>query len=507
MATRTVTVLSIALLVIAGVLLYATRLGDVPAYVIHDEAQGALQAHAIATTGRDLSGRLLPLYFTEPVFPPGRDPVLIYVTALGLKILPFTEAGVRTPTALVAVLNVVLTFVVARRLFDSAAMGLMAAVLLMLTPVHFIRGRLILSPLYTIPFILAWLWTLTRFTSRPASGRLTAAALTLGFATYTYLAAVVMMPLYLVGTLALGFRRLGLPPVLKAGLAFAATLIPMLLWYVTHPERNAQIVSAYQLDSAARSPLARWVSLYWSFFDPSLLFVSGDASLINSTREAGLFPMAFAVLLPVGLVGLVRARQPLHLAIVAGFVTAPLVSIISGAVEMNRVMFAIPFAALAAANGAYTLLIARPLLLRAAGVLLLAAVPWQFANFYSGYMGGYRLASAAWLSGGAREAVRAAMARAAESAGPVYVSRDIEWVDHTWRFYATADKKSGMIDRASYVSEPPPEAASGTLFLCPTVSTPCHASATWHLDETVTSIDGSRSFHILRRMAGAEAAR
>jgi 4-amino-4-deoxy-L-arabinose transferase-like glycosyltransferase len=499
MATRTVTVLSIALLVIAGALLYATRLGEVPAYVIHDEAQGALQAHAIATTGRDLSGRLLPLYFTEPLFPPGRDPVLIYVTALGLKILPFTEAGVRTPTALVAVINVVLTFVVARRLFDSAPMGLIAAVLLMLTPVHFIRGRLILSPLYTIPFILGWLWMLARFTTRPTSGRLTAAAVTLGFGTYTYLAAVLMMPLYLMGTLALGFRRLGLTPTVKAGLAFAATLIPMLLWYVTHPERNAQIVAAYQLDGAARSPLARWVSLYWSFFDPSLLFVSGDSSLINSTREAGLFPMAFAVLLPIGLVGLLRARQPLPLAIAAGFVTAPLVSIISGAVEMNRVMFAVPFAALAAAYGAHTLLIARPLVLRVAGALLLAAVPWQFVNFYTGYMGGYRLASAAWFSGGAREAVRAAMARAEDSADPVYVSRDIEWVDHTWRFYATADQKRGMIDRASYVSEAPPEAASGTIFLCPTESAQCHASAAWHLEETVTSIDGSRSFHILRR--------
>src|SRR5687768_7059243 len=110
MATRTVTVLSIALLIVTGLLLYATRLDEVPPYVMHDEAQGALQAHAIATTGRDLSGRLLPLYFTEPEFPPGRDPLLIYVTALGLKVLPFSEAAARTPTALIAVLNVVLTF-------------------------------------------------------------------------------------------------------------------------------------------------------------------------------------------------------------------------------------------------------------------------------------------------------------------------------------------------------------------------------------------------------------
>ena len=62
MADRTVAVLSIALLALTGVALYTTRLGEVPVYLMHDEAQGALQAHAIATTGRDLSGRLLPIY-------------------------------------------------------------------------------------------------------------------------------------------------------------------------------------------------------------------------------------------------------------------------------------------------------------------------------------------------------------------------------------------------------------------------------------------------------------
>src|SRR5688572_1853584 len=151
MMRRTSTVLAIVLLVIAGALLYATRLGEVPVYVMHDEAQGALQAQSIATTGRDLSGRLLPLYFTEPEFPPGRDPALIYVTAVGLTLLPFSEASVRTPTALIAVLNVVLVFFVARRLFQSTAMGLVAAGMLLFTPIHFIRVRLLLSALYSIP--------------------------------------------------------------------------------------------------------------------------------------------------------------------------------------------------------------------------------------------------------------------------------------------------------------------------------------------------------------------
>lgn len=502
MSSRTATVLSIVVIVAAGVLLYATRLGETPMYVMHDEAQGALQAQAIASTGRDLSGRLLPLYFTEPEFPPGRDPVMIYVTALGLQFLPFSEAGARMPTALVAVVNAVLAFLVARRLFRSTAMGLVAAALLLLTPIHFIRSRLLLSPIYTIPFILGWLWSLSRFEQEPGTKRLVAAAIWLGAGCYTYLAAVVMMPLYLAYTLVAAYRRLGLQPCLKAAAAFGATLVPMAMWYVTHPERNAQIVSVYQLDAAAASPVARWVGLYWAFFDPSFLFVSGDASLINSTRTAGFFPMVFAVLLPIGLVALIRSRQTVPLAIAAGFLTAPLVSMISGAIEMNRIMFAIPFGALTASAGVFVLW-ERRVAGRVVAAALVLAVAVQFASFYAVYFGDYRTASATWFAGNAREAVRAAMTYASSGSGPIYVSSEIEWAHRTWRFYAIADGKVGMIERFRYVRTPPADAAPGAIAVCPATSTECRVSDEWRGVETVVSHDGSRSVTILQRAEAA----
>ena len=232
---------------------------------MHDEAQGALQAQSIATTGRDLSGRLLPARISpSPSFRPAAIPALIYVTALGLKVLPFSEAGVRMPTALRR--GAERGPDVPRRapvVSEHMRWALVAAGMLLLTPIHFIRGRLLLSPLYTIPFILAWLWALTRFRGRPdAAEGWSMAAIWLGLGAYSYLAAVVMMPIYLAATLAIGYRRLGLAAAIKAAAAFAATLIPMVAWYVTHPERNAQIVSAYQLDANAGSPLTRWIGLY-----------------------------------------------------------------------------------------------------------------------------------------------------------------------------------------------------------------------------------------------------
>ena len=503
MTPRVTTALIAATIVLAGALLYARALGDVPPYLIHDEAQGALQAHAIATSGRDLSGRLLPLYFTEPEFLPGRDPVMVYVTALGLTVLPFSEAGARTPTALVAVLDVVLMFFVARAIFQNTWMGVLAAVMLAFMPIHFIRGRLLLSPLYSIPFILAWLWSLRRFEEQPSARRFVAACAWLALGMYSYLAAVVMMPLYLLMTMGIAARSLRWRTVLLAGITFVVCLLPMAAWYLTHPERNAEIVSAYQLSAgdAWFSAVSSRLHLYWRFFDPGYLFVSGDPSMINSTRTAGLFPMAFAVLLPVGLIAIARGKQPIGWVIGVGFLTAPIVSVISGGIEMNRVMFALPFAVLVAAFGAIALWQSRAVAPRLLAAVLVASIGWQFSAFYRSYMSeAYRQASATWFSGNNREAIRELIARSGD--GQVYISREIEWVHRMWRFYAIEAGRLDLLARTTYFSEPPVGAAPGAKAICPARAPRCAAmaaSGAWQAVVSIPSIDGGHVYIILER--------
>jgi 4-amino-4-deoxy-L-arabinose transferase-like glycosyltransferase len=508
MSSRLTTPLIAAAIVLAGVLLYARALGHVPPYLIHDEAQGALQAHALATTGRDLSGRLLPLYFTEPEFPPGRDPVMIYVTALGLQWLPFSDTGARTPTALVAVLNVVLMFLAGRAIFQSTWLGLLAAAMLALTPIHFIRGRLLLSPLYTIPFVLAWLWALRRFEQRPSAGRFVAACAWLAAGMYSYLAAVLMMPLYLAMTVAIAVRSLRWRSIGLAALVVGACLLPMAAWYLTHPERNAQIVSAYQLSAGSSLPAAigARLHLYWQFFDPAYLFVSGDASMINSTRTSGLFPWAFAALLPIGLVSVIRGGQPIGWVIAAGLLASPVVSVISGGIEMNRVMFTIPFAVLTATYGAAALWQSRSALPKVAAGLLVASIAWQFSGFYRSYMGdSYRMAAAAYLSGNVREALRELIARPGD--GPLYISTEIEWAPRMWRFYAIEAGRPDLIDRATYVADPPPDASAGSRMICPADSPRCSAlaaSGAWQEMVRVPSLGGSHRYVILERLPAGQ---
>src|SRR4051812_43041450 len=103
---------ALAGLAVGVFVLYAWGVGRAPVYLYIDEVVFALQAHAIATTGRDLGGRLLPVYFHMPLIADyvWFQPAIIYVTALFLRVLPVTEATLRSPSAAIGAIDVLLMY-------------------------------------------------------------------------------------------------------------------------------------------------------------------------------------------------------------------------------------------------------------------------------------------------------------------------------------------------------------------------------------------------------------
>jgi 4-amino-4-deoxy-L-arabinose transferase-like glycosyltransferase len=180
--------------------LYALGLAVSPPHLTHDEIKFALQAKSIADTGRDINGRFLPLYFVEPGFSVGRDPICIYVMAAVLRVLPLSEISIRLSTVLVGAIGVGLTFVLAALLFQRSSIAWAAAALVALTPTYYIHSRLALSVIYPVPFTLAWLVALVLYLSRGQVRYAVACGVILGLGVYSYLAAAIMMPLYLVAT-------------------------------------------------------------------------------------------------------------------------------------------------------------------------------------------------------------------------------------------------------------------------------------------------------------------
>src|SRR5437773_7534897 len=88
------------LLLVAVCALYAIDLGRAPIYLHEAEVAFALHAHSIATTAHDTNGRLLPLYFQVTAI--GENvwfhPVIVYVMAPFLRLLPLTESAIRLPS-------------------------------------------------------------------------------------------------------------------------------------------------------------------------------------------------------------------------------------------------------------------------------------------------------------------------------------------------------------------------------------------------------------------------
>lgn len=124
--------------------------------------------------------------------------VAIYATRLGfapiylVQVLPLSESAVRLPTALVGVLNVLLVVWLARRLFGDPRLAIAAGAMLAFSPGHFIHSRMALSVLYPVPFVILWLIALRKVDQGNSDRWLFAGGAALGAGVYAYLASVVM---------------------------------------------------------------------------------------------------------------------------------------------------------------------------------------------------------------------------------------------------------------------------------------------------------------------------
>ena len=367
------------LIALVTALFYLPGLSNAPIYLAQDEVVVAVNARAIATTGKDLyADHVLPLYihYNLPYvtkigkqgvrsgwLPPG----IFYAVAIALKVLPFSEATIRLPTAIVGILDVVLMFFIGRRLFRSDALAALSAVLLALTPSHFIHSRFALDYLYPVPFMLAWLWCFLIDYDDNRPWVLFAGTLCLGFGLYSYIAGALVMPLYLLLTL-IALWRSRRPPRVFA-LAIAGFAIPAMLalpWLIAHPTMIGDIFRKYDLNDGSQAGLldsvrtfftyhrlADQASLYWGFFNPRFLFFDGPMEPMFSTRQVGVFLLPVAAALIAGLVTALRTpiRTP-ALLLLLGFFTAPLAATL---VNINdaiyRALEMLPFTVMIAVVG------------------------------------------------------------------------------------------------------------------------------------------------------------
>jgi 4-amino-4-deoxy-L-arabinose transferase-like glycosyltransferase len=505
------TLLAILLLAAAVAALYAYRLSDSPIYLTPDEVVIGLDAHALATTGADLRGRTLPLYFQIDEFrvrgTTWYQPVIMYLTAAVLTVAPLTEWAIRSPAVLIGVVDVVLMFLLVRRLSAEASPAWLAAILLALSPAHFTHSRFAMDYIYPLPFILGWLLALSIYLGGRRPAALAIAGLCLGLGFYSYIAAVVLMPAFLALTLFVLWRE-GLAADWKyAAAGFAGPLVLFAIWIATHLGVFGETVARYGLGSANRAGVLDRFGLYWRYFSPSFLFFSGGSQPVFSTRVGGVFPLAALLLLPAGLLAVLRRPSPLGVVTAIGLLAAPLPAIVlDEGSAINRVLAIVPFGIVLSAIGFNWLVQARPALGTAAAATMIAVTAWQFAVFGSDYFGDYRRRAASWFQFNIRGGLTVIVDRTGGAARPIYLNDAIRWVDSYWRFHLAAVGREDLLASTKGFTHLDRAMPPGSLLLV-NFTDPAMAAETgaavragdFHLVREITEPDGTVSFVVLER--------
>jgi hypothetical protein len=259
--------------------------------------------------------------------------------------------------------------------------------------------------------------------------------------------------------------RKSVAPYVVAAIGFALPLLPLVPWHLTHPSQFAAQMRAYGLyDPGRGTPLRGLLGLlsfpsvsaragvYYNYFNPSLLFLSGDGSIVNSTRHAGVFLLPVAIFLPAGIYAILALRRtPIPMLLVAGLAAAPLAGVLVGEVMINRALVMMPFAVLISVFGIEHLLDRSTRRWRLAAIALLVAIPLQFAVFYADYLTGYRVRSSRWFERNIRGGIEAIIARDRQQPVPaVYLSSQIGWIDYYWRFYLIKARREDLLGRTVY---------------------------------------------------------
>jgi 4-amino-4-deoxy-L-arabinose transferase-like glycosyltransferase len=461
--------------------LYTYRLDSVPAYLTLDEAHFAVHAASLAETGRNLNGQILPplISLADPEGEPfdlawGTTyylPFGMYLIGGALKVLPLSEAAVRAPSALLGgVINVALIFAVALALVRNRLAAAASAGALALAPANVIISRQAIDSVCQLPFILGALWCLATYIRKPDPRLALGAGVILGCGFYAYITSIVFMPFYLALFWFVCWRAAVLDrrAVVYSIIGFAAALLPMVLWLAAHPEAARSLQLQYNradpgsvtlmqtfASGGLRATVGEAIRIYWSYFDPSFLFVQGGNARNLSTGDVGVFLVPVAVLAPLGLYYL-RAYRLVRLLVVIGLLASPLPAVIKGApYAIQRASGLLIYVSLLAGFGLASLAVSTRLVARAAAALLVVLTAWQFANFYREYQGRYRIMSAhAYDPTAFRDAAESIIendrARAAEA---VYLPAGFYDAGAKWRFYTLKHDRPGLWRRTRYFKD------------------------------------------------------
>lgn len=328
------------------------RLSEVPPSLGWDEASIGYDAWAITIDGKDQWGQSFPFIFKS--FGEYKYPFHIYATALSMVLFGQSDFAVRFPSALLGVLNILILFLLVKRLTKNDLTAIIAAALLAISPWHLQFSRVNWETNFALFFFLLGLLQFSFRDNRKPWFLISSFAF-FGLDLYTYNAAKVFVPLFVIFLSVIYFRDLLTQKVtaLTALLVFALFFLFILISpelsgrvrfsQVSFDEQQVRGTQIYEVTKNRQlGKLQLFVGNYLSHFSPRFLFISGDKNPRHSIQSFGQLYWFDILLIPLGLLVLLRNGENYNKLLFIWFFLALLPgSVVKEAPHASRAMFAL----------------------------------------------------------------------------------------------------------------------------------------------------------------------
>lgn len=383
------------LIILLAAALRLFRLGDLPPAIFRDEAEKALNAWFLLTSGTDASGRPWPIFIE--VFGVTTSAIYQYATIPFLALGGLNEWTARLPAATVGIATVALTWAVTRHLWNWQT-ATWAALFLAVSSWHVPLSRWAQQGIFLPFFFTIATLGLAKFltTDKPRTPWLALTAATIGLAMYTYDPARLFAPLLALVALVLWYPVWikNLRPVLIATVIFLLFLSPVLWLLLTQSEAATarfRYLSIAQPDMPLHQVFLQFLKNYAAHFSLDFLLKHGDPELRHGAGLGVLNPVEFLFAL-LAAVYAIRRRQRWPLFFLCWIILAPVPASLTreGIPHALRTQLALPAWQILAAFGLQSTIELFPRSIRRRRIIiwaspaLLLATTWNFCIIYFG---------------------------------------------------------------------------------------------------------------------------
>ncbi|HYV24958.1 MAG TPA: glycosyltransferase family 39 protein, partial [Pyrinomonadaceae bacterium] len=239
--------LRVVLLTLGFALLYVCYIDGLatnpPGFYV-DESAIAYNAYCVAHTGANEFGTRLPLFF--PVYTGGwvqyANPTQIYLLAIPFTAIKPSIWFARVYSASWVFAACLLLGWLAKRISGKETIGLLVAIIAILTPWLFDVSRLVMETFFYPMAIVLFLIALWRAQAKENWSWLNIAALaaTLMLLTYSYTIGRLLGPLLAAGLILFATSQTRLVGIIRTWALYAIGLVPLLVFRSQHPEALTQ---------------------------------------------------------------------------------------------------------------------------------------------------------------------------------------------------------------------------------------------------------------------------